>query len=249
MLRLNSRRTPKPSGKKKKRHNLDENDVLEQEVDDELKRDKSGIPEFVTDFKSSNLQGVAYDPEKKTMWIRFNNGAIYQYWNVPLNVYRNFWKASSKGKYFWAKMRRNMSIPYKKLTSSLRFIPVSNMGMKRSEVIQNFDLLQLHAAKNNVTLYNKIKAAIKNMIFQLHRLACPGFENLESVDVRFAGNYIDVYTTSCELWINYSEGAFYVTIFSKSRGDKRTPLAVFSCPAEGFGLDAANEIFAYLESY
>lgn len=261
MLRLNSKRTPKPSGKKKKIRNLDENDELfEAEIEEQLEEEvaeektkpgkkKTGKPELVTDFTSSNLQGVAYDPEKKTMWIRFQNGAVYQYWNVPLNVYRDFWKASSKGKYFWAKVRRNYSIPYKKLSSSLMFIPVEKMGPAPIKIISSKATLQLQAAKTDLQLYTATNAAIQKMLVELNKFKCPGFEDLSKVTIRFAGSYIDIYTDKCELWINYYKDTYYVTIFVFDlETESSVPLATFSCTSEEFELGAANEVFAYIES-
>lgn len=50
--------------------------------------------------QSSNLHSVGYDPEGKTLEIEFRSGAVYQYKDVPLNIYRALMAASSKGKYF-----------------------------------------------------------------------------------------------------------------------------------------------------
>lgn len=37
---------------------------------------------------SSNLRSVGYDPETKTLEVEFQNGSVYQYFNVPPQVYK-----------------------------------------------------------------------------------------------------------------------------------------------------------------
>jgi hypothetical protein len=49
---------------------------------------------------SSNLSSVGYDPDSKTLEIEFLNGGLYQYFNVPLNIYNGLMAASSHGSYF-----------------------------------------------------------------------------------------------------------------------------------------------------
>ncbi|MBW2984066.1 KTSC domain-containing protein [Candidatus Woesearchaeota archaeon] len=48
---------------------------------------------------SSNLISVGYDEEAKTLEIEFKNG-VYQYLNVPRNVYDALMQAPSKGRHF-----------------------------------------------------------------------------------------------------------------------------------------------------
>ena len=49
---------------------------------------------------SSNLSSVGYDPDTKTLEIEFLNGGLYQYFDVPLNIYNGLMAASSHGTYF-----------------------------------------------------------------------------------------------------------------------------------------------------
>jgi len=48
---------------------------------------------------SSNLSEVGYDKVSCTLIIKFHSGAVYEYYNVPENIYINLMKASSKGTY------------------------------------------------------------------------------------------------------------------------------------------------------
>ena len=52
--------------------------------------------EFV---QSSNLKSVGYNRETNILEIEFQNGGIYQYYNVPFEIYQGLMSASSKGQY------------------------------------------------------------------------------------------------------------------------------------------------------
>lgn len=75
---------------------------------------------FWTDFDSSNIDGMAYNVEKKQLWMRFKDGSVYTYFDVPLNIAKGLYKAGSKGKYFWKKIRNNPRYQYQRLSASLR---------------------------------------------------------------------------------------------------------------------------------
>ncbi len=49
---------------------------------------------------SSNLESVGYDSKDEILEIKFHNGGIYQYSNVPFEKYELLMNASSKGSYF-----------------------------------------------------------------------------------------------------------------------------------------------------
>ncbi len=65
--------------------------------------------------KSSNLASIGYDESSKILEIEFLNGGIYQYLNVPLDVYEELMNAKSHGTYFSANIRNNTSYKTKKL--------------------------------------------------------------------------------------------------------------------------------------
>lgn len=52
-----------------------------------------------TSVSSSNVASVGYDPESSTLEIEFNNGAIYQYFDVNENIYNELLNAGSVGGY------------------------------------------------------------------------------------------------------------------------------------------------------
>ena len=48
---------------------------------------------------SSNIESIGYDSESQTLEIEFLKGSIYQYFDVPQNVYEEMMVADSQGKY------------------------------------------------------------------------------------------------------------------------------------------------------
>jgi hypothetical protein len=48
---------------------------------------------------SSNLRSVGYDPGTLTLEVEFQDGAIYQYLQVPPAIYAGLMCAASKGGY------------------------------------------------------------------------------------------------------------------------------------------------------
>lgn len=48
---------------------------------------------------SSNVSSVGYDADTQTLEVEFVNGAIYQYYNVPNNIYEEMMKSDSKGRF------------------------------------------------------------------------------------------------------------------------------------------------------
>jgi hypothetical protein len=47
---------------------------------------------------SSNISSIGYAND--TLYIRFNSGALYAYYNVPYSIYVSLMNASSHGKFF-----------------------------------------------------------------------------------------------------------------------------------------------------
>ena len=64
----------------------------------------------IVEVKSTNIKALGYEENRKltlsskgvdVLRIYYNNGRIYDYYAVPKDVFENFLKAESKGKYFW----------------------------------------------------------------------------------------------------------------------------------------------------
>lgn len=54
---------------------------------------------------SSNLVSVGYDDSSQTLEIEFQDGAVYQYFNVPQNIYDALMAAPSKGQFLAYQIR------------------------------------------------------------------------------------------------------------------------------------------------
>lgn len=50
-------------------------------------------------LNSSNIVGAGYDAASATMEVEFTNGNIYQYFDIPQQLYDGLMQAESAGKY------------------------------------------------------------------------------------------------------------------------------------------------------
>ena len=62
---------------------------------------------------SSNLASIGYDAENEILEVEFNHGGVYQYFDVPEDVYDELMEAPSHGVYFSANIRKDYE--FKKL--------------------------------------------------------------------------------------------------------------------------------------
>lgn len=60
-----------------------------------------------TSVNSSNVAEVGYDASTMTLEVKFNNGSIYQYFDVPETVYQGLMRASSVGTYLSSQIKNN----------------------------------------------------------------------------------------------------------------------------------------------
>ena len=52
-----------------------------------------------TPVTSTTLKSVGYDPQTQTLELEFDSGSVYQYDNVPPEVYQGLLEADSLGRY------------------------------------------------------------------------------------------------------------------------------------------------------
>lgn len=50
--------------------------------------------------RSSNIVSVGYDAAAQTLEVEFQSGNVYQYLDLPEDMYQNFMTAESKGEFF-----------------------------------------------------------------------------------------------------------------------------------------------------
>jgi hypothetical protein len=72
------------------------------------------IPELIEVDGSSNVQAIGYEPDSRTLYVRFKPtkkgrrfGDLYRYNKVPEGVWKRFEKAPSKGTFIWEHVRFN----------------------------------------------------------------------------------------------------------------------------------------------
>ena len=63
-----------------------------------------GIP-YMESVSSSNVASVGYEHSENALYVEFNNGAIYKYYDVPKYEYEQLLSASSVGSYIWSNIR------------------------------------------------------------------------------------------------------------------------------------------------
>ena len=59
----------------------------------------------MTPVKSSNIEAVGYDDDKKRLTVRFKSGGTWHYEDVPADVHKRFVSADSIGRFFAAHIR------------------------------------------------------------------------------------------------------------------------------------------------
>ena len=57
--------------------------------------------------ESSGLVSVGYDEASETLEVEFPSGTIYQYYEVPKELYDELMAASSKGRFFNGELRNS----------------------------------------------------------------------------------------------------------------------------------------------
>lgn len=77
--------------------NHPENFIGKEELDEINKEEKlfNKVP-----VDSSNIASVGYNEDDQTLEIEFHSGAIYQYFDVPANIYQGMMISTSHGRYF-----------------------------------------------------------------------------------------------------------------------------------------------------
>ena len=103
--------------------------------------------------KSSNISSIGYDELTKTLEIEFANGGLYQYKEVPKEVYEGFNKAESVGKYFFSAVKAK-NFAYLKVE---RFITL----IKRADVQQDEGLNTATFALEDI-----VKKEMPNITYQ-----------------------------------------------------------------------------------
>jgi ATP-dependent DNA helicase RecG len=73
-----------------------------------LEKDNIGKTERIP-VVSSNIASIGYDAKKKVLEIEFHHGAVYQYFDVPENVYEELMSSPSQGAYFMNEIKEKFN--------------------------------------------------------------------------------------------------------------------------------------------
>lgn len=65
------------------------------------------------EIKSSNLKFASYDTNTKVLTTTFNNGSIYEYYDLPWGIFTKLRVSESQGKFFSTEISRKYK--YKKI--------------------------------------------------------------------------------------------------------------------------------------
>jgi len=63
---------------------------------------------------SSNIESVGYNESGKVLEVKFTNGKVYQYFDVPKAIHEGLMKSESKGRYFKSNVRSG-TFQYKRI--------------------------------------------------------------------------------------------------------------------------------------
>lgn len=62
---------------------------------------------YRTPVASSNIRSIGYDPASSILEVEFTSGDIYQYFDIPKNLYQQFFNTSSHGQFLDDTIRYN----------------------------------------------------------------------------------------------------------------------------------------------
>lgn len=88
-----------------RRQQQQDNDNQEDNKQNKRKSKNKELTKHKVD--STNLDWIAYDEDKKDLYIQFRSGGLYKYSDVPKDIFEGLLNSGSKGRY------HNVKIKYK----------------------------------------------------------------------------------------------------------------------------------------
>lgn len=62
---------------------------------------------YFSNFESSNIYKIGYEPSTSTLEVEFQDRSVYQYFDVPEQIWQGFKAADSKGKFLHYNVKGN----------------------------------------------------------------------------------------------------------------------------------------------
>lgn len=63
--------------------------------------------EYYSNFESSNIYQIGYESSTSTLEVEFKNRRVYQYFDVPEQIWKQFKMAESKGQFLHYNIKGN----------------------------------------------------------------------------------------------------------------------------------------------
>lgn len=124
---------------------------------------------------SSNIVSIGYDETNKVLEVEFTGGAIYQYYNVPSDIYQNFIKAPSTGYYFSENIKTQFT--YTNISSinfrEIEFVYFLSKLMKASNRFSELEFEPIYRDKNDKMLRPDLvcKTDNRKLIIEVKRVS------------------------------------------------------------------------------
>lgn len=91
----------------------EEKQISDAEIEATVRALREGGSSFESP-SSSTIEKVWYDRHTKTMMVQFKKGCAYLYYGIQPELYDEFEKADSAGKFFAEHVKHNYDYPYVK---------------------------------------------------------------------------------------------------------------------------------------
>ena len=85
--------------------------IVEKKV---INDDDGSIGYIETIYESSNILKTIYFPKKDLLYMSFGRGQTYSYGNINRELYDEFEKAESQGKFFYQRIKNKTEYPFRK---------------------------------------------------------------------------------------------------------------------------------------
>ncbi len=136
--------------------------------------------------ESSNIKSIGYDNDRQTLELEFNNGAVYQYFNVAEDIYQSIASSASIGAYFAKNIKGKYA--YTALSNAsfreLDFIRCLSKLMEANDDFSNIYLEPGYTDSESRTLRPDIVCEFKNKTLVIEA------KNIASVTNKRVDDYI-----------------------------------------------------------
>lgn len=103
--------------------------------------------------ESSNIVGISYDEESKTLYVMFGNRKVYSYKEVPKETYEEFISANSLGRFIHANIKPKFNCEKVDISNVYMYVDTfSNQKVILTEIDRERKYALLDGEKIQLTL-------------------------------------------------------------------------------------------------